>query len=249
MAHVTASTSPGIRSGCTRTRHPSASTTSISTDVPFDPRFIARLIPALLQGAEITVELAILTFAICLVWGFIVALANSTPGLLSWMAGAYIQVVRNTPLLIQMYIVYFGFSMIGFGLSGFTSGLLALCIQNGGYVAEIYRGGLQSVSLRQYEAGRALGMRRWTLYTTVIMPQVVARIIPPMTNQSISIIKDTSQVAAIAVMEIMKISEVWVETSANTYDVFLGAALIYLALTSTASLAGRLCERWFAFAQ
>jgi polar amino acid transport system permease protein len=92
-------------------------------------------------------------------------------------------------------------------------------------------------------------MRRWTLYTTVILPQVIARIIPPMTNQSISIIKDTSQVAAIAVMEIMKISEIWVETSANTYDVFLGAALIYLALTSAASLAGRLCERWFAFAQ
>jgi ABC-type arginine transport system permease subunit len=91
--------------------------------------------------------------------------------------------------------IYFGFSMGGFGLSGFASGLLALCMQNGGYVAEIYRGGLQSVSLRQYEAGRALGMRRWTLYTTVILPQVVARIIPPMTNQSISVIKDTSQVA------------------------------------------------------
>jgi His/Glu/Gln/Arg/opine family amino acid ABC transporter permease subunit len=217
--------------------------------VPFDPRFIARLIPALLQGAEITVELAILTFAICLVWGFIVALANSTPGLLSWMAGAYIQVVRNTPLLIQMYIVYFGFSMIGFGLSGFTSGLLALCIQNGGYVAEIYRGGFQAVSLRQYEAGRALGMRRLTLYRVVIIPQVVARIIPPMTNQAISITKDTSQVAAIAVMDVMKVAQVWVESSANTYDVFLGVAVIYLALTSTVSLAGKLFEHKLAFAQ
>jgi polar amino acid transport system permease protein len=217
--------------------------------VPFDPNFIARLIPALLEGAEVTVELALLTIAICLVWGLVVALAQSARGPLGWLAGGYIQIVRNTPLLIQLYLVYFGFSMGGFALSGFASGLLALCMQNGGYVAEIYRGGLQSVSLRQYEAGRALGMRRWTLYTTVILPQVIARIIPPMTNQSISIIKDTSQVAAIAVMEIMKISEIWVETSANTYDVFLGAALIYLALTSAASLAGRLCERWFAFAQ
>jgi polar amino acid transport system permease protein len=217
--------------------------------VPFDPNFIARLIPALLEGAEVTIELALLTIAICLVWGLVVALAQGTRGPLGRLAGGYIQIVRNTPLLIQLYLVYFGFSMGGFGLSGFASGLLALCMQNGGYVAEIYRGGLQSVSLRQYEAGRALGMRRWTLYTTVILPQVTARIIPPMTNQSISIIKDTSQVAAIAVMEIMKISEIWVETSANTYDVFLGAALIYLALTSAASLAGRLCERWFAFAQ
>ncbi len=93
------------------------------------------------------------------------ALAQATRGPLGWIAGAYIQVVRNTPLLIQMYIVYFGLSMIGMRLSGFASGLLALCLQNGGYVAEIYRGGLQSVSARQYEAGRALGMRRWTLYT------------------------------------------------------------------------------------
>jgi polar amino acid transport system permease protein len=217
--------------------------------LPFDPHFIARLIPALLEGAKVTVELAALTMAICLVWGLLVALAHSTRGLLGSIAGGYIQLVRNTPLLIQLYVVYFGFSMAGFGLSGFASGLLALCAQNGGYVAEIYRGGLQSVSIRQFEAGRALGMRRRTLYTTVILPQVIARVIPPLTNQSISIIKDTSQVAAIAVMEIMKITEVWVETSANTYDVFLGAALIYLALTSIAGLVGKLAERSLAFAQ
>ena len=217
--------------------------------MPFDPRFIARLIPALIEGAEVTVELAALTFAICLVWGLIVALANSTHGPLSWIAGTYIQVVRNTPLLIQLYIVYFGLSMIGMGLSGFASGLLALCIQNGGYMAEIYRGGLQAVSLRQYEAGRALGMRRWTLYSTVIIPQVVARIIPPMTNQAISITKDTSQVAAIAVMEMMKVAQIWVESSANTYDVFFGVAVVYLVLTSVAGLAGKLIERQLAFAQ
>jgi polar amino acid transport system permease protein len=217
--------------------------------VPFDPRFIARLIPALIEGAEVTVELAVLTFAICLVWGLIVALANGTRGPLSWIAGTYIQVVRNTPLLIQLYIVYFGLSMIGMGLSGFASGLLALCIQNGGYMAEIYRGGLQAVSLRQYEAGRALGMRRWTLYSTVIIPQVVARIIPPMTNQAISITKDTSQVAAIAVMEMMKVAQIWVESSANTYDVFFGVAVVYLVLTSVAGLAGKLIERQLAFAQ
>lgn len=217
--------------------------------MPFDFHFIVRLIPALLEGAEITVELAVLTFVICLVWGLLVALAQSSRGPLAWIAGGYIQVVRNTPLLIQMYIIYFGFSMIGFGLSGFLSGLLALCIQNGGYVAEIYRGGLQSVSQRQYEAGRALGMRRWTLYTSVILPQVVARVIPPMTNQAISITKDTSQVAAIAVMEMMKVAEVWVESSANTYDVFFSVAVIYLVLTSVAGAAGKLSERWLAFAQ
>ena len=216
--------------------------------MPIDLNFLARLFPALLQGAEVTVELAVLTMAICLVWGLIVALGQATSGPLGWIAGAYIQLVRNTPLLIQMYIVYFGLSLAGIPLSGFASGLLALCLQNGGYVAEIYRGGLQSVSPRQHEAGRALGMRRWTLYRSVILPQVIARVIPPLANQGISITKDTSQVAAIAVMEIMKVAQVWVESSANTYDVFLAVALIYLVLTSVITVAARLAERRLAFA-
>src|SRR6202049_3872686 len=112
--------------------------------MPFDLRFIARLIPALLEGAEVTVELSLLTIVICLVWGLPVALARSVRGPLAWLAGGYIQVGRNTPLLIQMYLVYFGLSMAGLPLPGFASGLLALCLQHGGYVAEIYRGGLQS---------------------------------------------------------------------------------------------------------
>jgi polar amino acid transport system permease protein len=215
--------------------------------VPFDLHFIARLMPALLEGAEVTVELAVLTMLICVVWGLLVALAQGTRGPLSWVAGGYIQVVRNTPLLIQMYLVYFGLSLAGIPLSGFVSGLLALCLQNGGYVAEIYRGGLQSISARQYEAGQALGMRRWTLYRTVILPQMFARVVPPLANQGISITKDTSQVAAIAVMEVMKVAQVWVESSANTYDVLLGVAAIYLTLTSVISLGARVVEQRLAF--
>jgi polar amino acid transport system permease protein len=216
--------------------------------VVFDLNFVARLIPALLEGAEITVELSILTMLICVVWGLLVALARQLHGPLGWIAAAYIQSVRNTPLLIQMYLIYFGLSLAGLPLSGFTCGLLALCLQNGGYVAEIYRGGLQAISIRQYEAGRALGMRRWTLYTSVILPQMFARVVPPLANQGITIIKDTSQVAAIAVMDVMKVAQVWVESSANTYDVFLGVAIIYLTLTTVVSLVGRLAERRLAFA-
>jgi len=216
--------------------------------VPFNLNFLARLIPALLEGAGVTIELAVLTMAICLVWGLIVALANATHGPLSWLASAYIQIVRNTPLLIQMYIVYFGLGLAGVPLSGFLCGLLALCLQNGGYVAEIYRGGLQSVSARQFESGRALGMRRWTLYRVVVLPQVAARVVPPLANQGISIIKDTSQVAAIAVMDVMKVAQIWVESSANTYDVFLGVGLIYLTLTTVVSFAARFAERRLAFA-
>lgn len=219
-------------------------------DLLVDLHFIARLIPAVLDGAVVTVELAVLTFAICLVWGFVLALAQLAPVRpLRWLGFTYVQLVRNTPLLIQMYLIYFGLSMAGYGLSAFASGLVALCIQNGGYMAEIYRGGLQSIPGRQFEAGRALGMRRWTLYTAVILPQMAARIMPPLTNQAIAIIKDTAQVAAIAVGDIMKVSQVWVESSANTYDVFFVVGGVYLILTSIAGFAGHLAERRFAFAQ
>src|SRR3954447_22227122 len=102
---ATTSMSSGTRNGCTRTRRRSVRTTSTSTDLPFDLNFLARLLPALLEGAEVTVELAVLTMAICLVWGLLVALGQATGGPLSWIAGAYVQIVRNTPLLIQMYIV------------------------------------------------------------------------------------------------------------------------------------------------
>lgn len=212
-----------------------------------DIHFLARLFPALLEGAEVTVELAVLTMAICLPWGLVVALGQAARGPLGWVAGAYVQVVRNTPLLIQMYIIYFGLSLAGIPLSGFASGLLALCLQNGGYVAEIYRGGLQAINARQFEAGRALGMQRWTLYRSVILPQVIAKVVPPLANQGISITKDTSQVAAIAVMDVMKVSQVWVESSANTYDVFLAVALIYLVLTSVISVGAWVAERQLAF--
>jgi His/Glu/Gln/Arg/opine family amino acid ABC transporter permease subunit len=216
--------------------------------VLLDLNFIARLMPELLEGAEVTVELALLTMAVCLAWGLVVALAQATRGPLGWLAGAYVQIARNTPLLIQMYLVYFGLSMAGIPLSGFMSGLLALCLQNGAYVAEIYRGGLQSVSARQFEAGRALGMRRLTLYRIVVLPQVVARVVAPLANQAISITKDTAQVAAIAVMDVMKVAQVWVESSANTYDVFLAVALIYLVLTSIVTVIARFAEQRLAFA-
>ena len=93
-----------------------------------DLNFIARLLPALLQGAVVTIELSVLTMLICLAWGLLVALAQATRGPLAWAAAAYIQIVRNTPLLIQMYIVYFGLPMIGWGVDGFESGLLAAAV-------------------------------------------------------------------------------------------------------------------------
>lgn len=214
----------------------------------FDTRFIARLLPALLEGAWVTVQLALLTFVVCLVWGLAVALVQQRRGAAAGIAEGYIQVMRNTPLLVQLYLVYYGFGIMGIPLSAWASGLLVLCLQHGAYVAEIYRGGLQSLPRGQREAARALGMRPWTAFSTVVFPQVLARLVPPLTNQATSITKDTSQVAAISVMELTKVSQIWLENSASSYDVFFGVAIVYLALTSVIGLAGWMVERRLKYA-
>jgi His/Glu/Gln/Arg/opine family amino acid ABC transporter permease subunit len=217
--------------------------------VSFDPHFIARLIPALLQGAIVTVHLAILAFLMALAWGLVIAMAARRRDAVGVIAQGYVQVMRNTPTLIQLYLVYYGLPMIGFMLNEYMCGLLVLGLQGGAYVAEIYRGGLQSISQKQFEAGRALGMTSFMLHQRVILPQMFARVIPPLTNQATATLKDTAQVATIAVTELTKTSQIWLERSGNSFDVFATVAIVYLVLTTAAGLLGRFIERRLAFAQ
>ncbi len=218
--------------------------------MPIDLSYIARNIPTFVEGLTITVELAILSIVCSLGWGLFVVLLRTAPGRpLRWLAVAYIEVVRDTPLLVQMLFIYFGFSMAGFALSGFASALLAISLQHGGYIAEIYRAGLESVSIKQAESGKSLGMSRWQVFTIVIWPQALARIVPPLGSQCIFITKDTSLASAIAVAEVTQVSKMMSERSAAVYEIFFTVALIYLALTSIIVLLTRFAERRLAVLQ
>jgi His/Glu/Gln/Arg/opine family amino acid ABC transporter permease subunit len=210
--------------------------------------FLVRYLPVFLEGALVTVELALAAIAIVIVWGLVVAAARlSRRRVLAALAGGYIQLMRNTPLLIQIYFIYFGFAMAGFGLSSFASGLLALCLQNGAYAAEIYRGGLQSLSVKQIEGGRALGMTPWLTFRIVVLPQAVARVLPALGNQFVLILKDTSIVSAIAVGELMHVGKLLSERTAATYEIFFVLAAFYLVMTSIVTTLVRLYERRVAF--
>jgi len=203
--------------------------------------------PLFYEGLIVTVELSALTIFIVLIWGIVVAFASlSKYRALRLISQAYIEVVRNTPVLVQMYFIYFGFAMAGFGLSGFASGLLALSLQNGGYVAEIYRSGIQSISAKQIEAGKALGMTHWRITLLVVLPQAFVRVVPPLGNQFILIIKDTSLVSAIAVGDLMQAGKLLSERTAATYETFFILALFYLIMTSIVALMSRIFERRFA---
>jgi polar amino acid transport system permease protein len=216
----------------------------------FDLSYVIRNAGIFADGLLITISLAGLAVALSLGWGLVVVtLRMASVSALRWLAAAYIEVVRDTPLLVQMFLIYFGFSMAGFSLSGFSSALLALTLQHGGYVAEIYRAGLESVSLKQTESGKALGMTRWQVFSIVIWPQALARVIPPLGNQCIFITKDTSLASAIAVAEVTQLSKMLSERSAAVYEIFFTVALLYLALTSFIILLTRFAERRFAVLQ
>jgi len=215
--------------------------------MPLDLNFIVRNLPLFGRGLIVTVELSLLAIGLAMAWGLVVAFGRMAR--VRWLrtvAGAYIELVRDTPVLVQMYFIYFGFSMAGFGMSGFLSGLLALSLQNGGYIAEIYRAGIESISVKQVEGGKALGMSRWDVMSIVVLPQALVRVISPLANQFIVIIKDTSLVSAIAVAELTQIGKLLTERSAASYEVFLTIAVLYLMMTGIVSGLSRLAERQFA---
>ncbi len=209
-----------------------------------DFSFIQRNLPLFLDGMIVTVQLAALAIAISLAWGLVIALARmSRVAPLRWLANAYIELVRNTPVLVQIYFIYFGFAAVGFHISGFMSALLALAAQNGGYMAEIYRAGIQSISIKQIEGAKALGMRWRTIMSMIVLPQAIVRVIPPIGNQSILVIKDTSLASTVAVAEMMQVGKMLTERTAASYEVFFTLAALYLVLTGVVALAFRVLER------
>lgn len=211
---------------------------------------IERNLPLFLSGMRMTVEISALAIVLALIWGMVVALAGRSraPGL-PLLARSYIEVVRNTPVLVQMYFIFFGSAIAGHPISGYAAGLLALTLQNGGYIAEIYRAGIESVSRRQVEAGLALGMMPRQTFRIVVLPQAISRVIPPISNQGVIIIKDTALISTLSVAELTFQGRMIADRTAATYEVFLTLAVFYIVITTVFSGAMRLLEARLRIAQ
>lgn len=209
----------------------------------FDVNFILRNLPVFLEGLTVTVQISALAIAFSLIWGLVVVIARlSRFKALRGLAAAYVELVRNTPVLVQMYFIFFGSAVAGYPISGFMAGLIALSAQNGGYVAEIYRAGIQSISQRQVEAGMALGMQGRQVFSIVVLPQAIRRVIPPISNQGIVIIKDTALVSTLSVAEMTYHARLLTDRTAAAYEVFFTLALFYLLVTTVFSGVMRLLE-------
>lgn len=194
-------------------------------------QFFQNSLPAFLDGAVITLELTAIGLLMGLVLGLLAALARVYGG--PWLrrvAIAYIELFRGTPVLVQLFLIYYGLPGLGLTLSRFLSACLAMGLNSGAYQAEYLRGAIQSVGEGQLMAGRAIGMSRLKAIWYVILPQALRLVIPAWSNEPISLLKTTAVVFLIAVPDLMTKAK---EIAARSYDPiasYLAVAVVYLAM-------------------
>jgi polar amino acid transport system permease protein len=202
------------------------------------------LFPKLLEGFTVTLRVGLASMALALVLSVLLLGPRlSKNRLIRLPTEAYIELMRNTPLLLQIYLIYFGLPLLGFFPSEFVCGVVGIALQHAAFLVEILRGGIESISQRQWEAARAIGMRRLAAVRYVILPQTFLRVLGPLGNQLIILVKDTSLVSAIGVMELTMVGKVSIERSAVSIEIFAAIAVFYLVLTSVLGGALRIAER------
>jgi polar amino acid transport system permease protein len=209
--------------------------------------FLLGQMPKLLGGFAVTLTVAVAAIPLALAFGVLLLVPRlSGRRLLSSVVQAYIEVMRGTPLLLQIYLIYFGLPLIGLYPSEFTCGVFGIAQQHGAFLCELYRAAIESVSQRQWEAGRAIGMTRLAVFRYAILPQALIKVLGPLGNQLIVLIKDTSLVSAIGVMELTLTGKMVIERSAASFEIFVAVALFYLTVTAALGAGFRLAEQRYA---
>lgn len=210
-----------------------------------DWEIIIHYFPFLLKGALLTLEISILSLILGLIFGLSAALCKlGSNFFLRNLAAFYIWLIRSTPLLVQLFIIYFGLPQLGIDMGPFMSGVLGLGLNVGAYNAETIRGGIQSISKGQQEAARSLGMSSGLAMRRIILPQALRIIIPPLGNNFIILIKDTSLVSTITLVELTLTAQRFIGSTYKPFEMYVMAAFLYAVLTTTASvLLGKLEKR------
>ncbi|MGJ9459691.1 amino acid ABC transporter permease [Oceanobacillus sp. CF4.6] len=185
-------------------------------------------LPFLLKAALITIFLAVVSMAIGLVIGLITALARVSKNKLFYnMATFYVSLIRGTPVLVQIYLVYFGLPQIGITLGAMTSGIIALSINTGAYLSESFRAAILSVDKGQTEAAHSIGMTNWQSMRRIIIPQSVRTAIPTVGNTYIGLLKETSLVSVITVTELLYQTTLIIAKTFQPLTLYAAAAVIY----------------------
>jgi polar amino acid transport system permease protein len=199
----------------------------------------------LLEGALITVEITSVSLLLGCVLGLLAGIGRLNPArrLIYGVCTAYVAAVRGTPLLVQLFILFFGLPQFGILLPAFLCGVLGLGVYSGAYVSEIVRGAIQSIDRGQMEAARSIGLSSSQAMQSVILPQAVVRMIPPLGNEFIALIKNSALVSLLTIHDLMHEGQKIISVSYRSLEVYLAIAVLYFVLTGITTLALRKLER------
>jgi len=208
----------------------------IAWDTSSNWAFALSIFPILMKGLLVTLQATVVGFIIALLLGLVLAgLKAARLKIISWPARLVTEFIRDTPLLVQLFFLYYVLPEYGIVLPAFMTGALALGLQYSAYTSEVYRAGLESVPLGQWEASRALDLSPRRTFTVIILPQAIPRIIPALGNYLVSIMKDVPLLSVVAVLEMLNVAKIIGDRTFNYLIPLSMVGLIYLVLTLAAA--------------
>ena len=190
---------------------------------------IVELMPQLVQGFGTTLKIFILTLIMSIPLGLIIALGRiSKLGFIRWITGIYVLIMRGTPLMLQIIFIFFGLPLLDIGISRFPAAILALVLNYGAYFAEIFRSGIQSIDKGQYEGAYVLGLSNKHIFFRIILPQAFKRILPPVSNEIITLVKDTALIYVVGLDELLKVGTIALNRTASLFPLVIVGAFYLL---------------------
>jgi polar amino acid transport system permease protein len=215
-------------------------------DSLFDVPYALSLVPALVRGFVVTLQATALGTMLALVCGLVLALCRQQRvGFLSVAAALVVEVLRSTPLLVQLYLLFFGLPALGVSLSPLVTGVIALGLHYGAYTSEVYRAGIEAVPRAQWEAGHALRLPRTRIAWSIVLPQAIPPMLPALGNYAIAMLKDTPLLSAITVSEVVQVAQIAGSRSFRYLEGFTLVGALFLLASIVASLAVRAVEKHF----
>ncbi|MCP3716581.1 ectoine/hydroxyectoine ABC transporter permease subunit EhuD [Paraburkholderia sp. CNPSo 3281] len=210
----------------------------------FDLHDVSSYLPDLLKGALTSIELTLSILALSLPFGLLLAIARiSRARLPQAIASVYIEVIRGTPALLQLFYIYFVLPSFGIRFAPFTAGVIGLSINYSAYLAEVYRAGIEAVPKSQTQAAKALGMSGGQTLRLIVLPQAIRIVVPPLGNYAISLFKDTSLVSIVTVKELMFTGQIISSTNFQYVTIFTLVGALYLAFSWPSALVVHWLER------
>lgn len=208
-------------------------------------QYIQTVLPSLLAGALVTLKVFCLTIIGALPIGILVGLGlKSEFKLVRWILNGYVWLMRGTPLLLQLIFVFYGLPLINITFDRLDAALFAFILNYASYFAEIFRGGFQAIPMGQYEAAKVLRLNPWQTQRKVILPQVIKNVIPPIGNEVINLIKDSSLVYVIGIGDLLRAGNIDAARDVTLVPYIL-VGIIYLILTAVTTLGLRRLEKYY----